>query len=64
MQNPQLCTLLYNFFRDFEKKNLMTFKDLRFRDLRFNFIFFWTKINDIHSFKLIEYIDTIQIQIR
>jgi len=27
-------------------------------------IFFETKINNIHSFKLMEYIDTIQIQIR
>jgi len=25
-------------------------------------IFFWHKTNDIHSFKLIEYIDTIQIR--
>jgi len=27
-------------------------------------LFFLTKINDTHSFKLTEYIDTIQIQIR
>ena len=27
-------------------------------------VHFLTKINDIHSFKLIEYIDTIQIQNR
>jgi len=26
--------------------------------------YFLTKINDIHSFKLMEYIDTIQIRIR
>jgi len=27
-------------------------------------LFFFTKVNDIHSFKLMEYIDTIQIQNR
>lgn len=27
----------------------------------YEFLFFLTKINDIHLFKLIEYIDTIQI---
>jgi len=34
------------------------------RQRHVNFISFLTKINDIHLFKLIEYIDTIQIQIR
>jgi len=32
--------------------------------LTLNLFIFLTKINNIHSFKLIEYIDTIQIQIR
>jgi len=32
--------------------------------LAYFFILFLQKINDIHSFKLIEYIDKIQIQIR
>jgi len=45
-----------------DERNKMLMQDGRYWSQRVNA--FLTKINDIRSFKLMEYIDTIQIQIR
>jgi len=53
-----MCRLI-DFQREKHEKFDMLYDKFKLATL---FFFFFTKINDIHSFKLIEYIDTMQIR--